>query len=34
MIGHSSWVEQVEDRITENEDKIDIKENTEELLVK
>jgi chromosome segregation ATPase len=32
--GHSSRVEQVEDRISELEDKIEIKEKTEELLVK
>jgi hypothetical protein len=32
--GYSSRLEQVEDRISELEDKIDIKEKTEELLVK
>jgi TolA-binding protein len=32
--GHSSRLEQVEDRISELEDKIEIKEKTEELLVK
>jgi hypothetical protein len=32
--GHSSRLEQVEDRLSELEDKIEIKEKTEELLVK
>jgi septal ring factor EnvC (AmiA/AmiB activator) len=32
--GHSSRVEQVEDRTSELEDKIEIKENTEEISVK
>jgi TolA-binding protein len=32
--GHSSRLEQVEDRISELEDKIEIKRKTEELLVK
>jgi dsDNA-specific endonuclease/ATPase MutS2 len=32
--GHSSRLEQVEDRISEPEDKIDTKEKIEELLVK
>jgi predicted nucleic acid-binding Zn-ribbon protein len=32
--GHSSRLEQVEDRISELENKIEIKEKTEELLVK
>jgi hypothetical protein len=32
--GHSSRLEQVEDRILELKDKMDIKEKTEELLVK
>jgi chromosome segregation ATPase len=32
--GHSSRLEQVEERISELEDRIDIKEKTEELLVK
>jgi hypothetical protein len=32
--GHSSRLEQVEDRISELEDKIEIKGKTEELLVK
>jgi hypothetical protein len=32
--GHSSSPEQVEDRISELEDKIEIKEKTKELLVK
>jgi hypothetical protein len=32
--GHSSRVEQVEDRLSELEDKIEIKENTEEISVK
>jgi chromosome segregation ATPase len=32
--GHSSRLEQAEDRISEHEDKIKIKENSEELLVK
>jgi hypothetical protein len=31
---HSSRIKQVEDRILELEDKIEIKENTEEILVK
>jgi hypothetical protein len=32
--GHASRIEQVEDRISEFKDKIDIKEKTEELLAK
>jgi TolA-binding protein len=32
--GHSSRLEQVEDRISELKDKVDIKEKTEEMLVK
>jgi hypothetical protein len=32
--GHSSRLEQVEDRMPELEDKIEIKEKTEEILVK
>jgi septal ring factor EnvC (AmiA/AmiB activator) len=32
--GHSSRLEQVEDRISELEDKIQIKEKTEEMLLK
>jgi chromosome segregation ATPase len=32
--GHSSRLEQVEDRISELKDKIEIKEKTEEILVK
>jgi hypothetical protein len=32
--GHSSRLEQVEDRIAELEDKIEIKEKTKEMLVK
>jgi hypothetical protein len=32
--GHSSRLEQVEDRISELKDKIKIKEKTEEILVK
>jgi hypothetical protein len=34
MEGHSSRLEQVEDRISESEDKMEIKGKTEELLVK
>jgi deoxyadenosine/deoxycytidine kinase len=34
MEGHSSKLEQVEDRISEREDKMEIKGKTEELLVK
>jgi hypothetical protein len=34
MEGHSSRLEQVEDRISEHEDKVEIKEETEEVLVK
>jgi chromosome segregation ATPase len=34
MEGHSNRLEQVEDRISELEDKMEIKRKTEELLVK
>jgi chromosome segregation ATPase len=34
MVSHSSRLEQVEDRISELKDKIEIKEKTEEILVK
>jgi hypothetical protein len=34
VVGHSSRLEQVKDRISEQQDKVDIKEKTEELFVK